>query len=91
MTVSDDAVAQLKQAAEHWDAVPMVARLRLVRRFRRLLRRRWRILPDLYPQRPAVETWMAELLPLLAACRFLERNAGKVLSARKADVWGPPL
>ncbi|MBS1028962.1 aldehyde dehydrogenase family protein [Gluconobacter albidus] len=91
MTVSDDAVARLKQAAEHWDAVPMGARLRLVRRFRCLLWRKWRRLPALYPKRPAVETWTAELLPLLAACRFLERNAGKVLSARKAGMWGRPL
>ncbi|MBS1051334.1 aldehyde dehydrogenase family protein [Gluconobacter japonicus] len=91
MTLPDDTVARLKQAAEHWEAVPMTTRLRLVRRFRRLLRGRWRMLPSLFPARPAVETWTAELLPLLAACRFLERNAKKILRARKAGVWRRPL
>jgi len=91
MALPDNAVERLRRAAEHWDAVPMVVRLRLVRRFRRLLRRKWRMLPDLFPQRPAVETLTAELLPLLAACSFLERNAEKVLRERKAGVWGRPL
>ncbi|MBS1060398.1 aldehyde dehydrogenase family protein [Gluconobacter sp. Dm-44] len=91
MTVSDDVVARLKQPAEHWKAVPMTVRLRLVRRFRRLLRSRWRMLSSLFPARPAIETWTAELLPLLAACRFLERNAEKVLRARTAGMWGRPL
>ncbi|EHH69548.1 aldehyde dehydrogenase family protein [Gluconobacter morbifer] len=87
----DDAVEQLKQAAELWAGVPMTVRLRLVRRFRRLLRRRWWMLPGLFPDRPVVETLTAELLPVLAACKFLERNAKKVLRGRKAGVWGRPL
>ncbi|MFT8523349.1 aldehyde dehydrogenase family protein [Gluconobacter oxydans] len=91
MTFSDEALERLRQAAAPWGAVPMAARLRLVRRFRCLLRRRWRMLPALFPQRPAVETLTAELLPLLAACRFLERNAGKVLRQRKVGMWGRPL
>ncbi|GBR47384.1 aldehyde dehydrogenase family protein [Gluconobacter roseus] len=91
MALPDDAVERLRRAAELWDAVPMAARLRLVRRFRCLLRRKWRMLPDLFPKRPAVETLTVELLPLLAACRFLERNAGKVLRERKAGVWRRPL
>ena len=91
MVLPDDAVERLRRAAECWDAVPIAARLRLVGRFRRLLRRRWRMLPDMFPQRPAVETLTAELLPLLAACRFLEQNAEKVLRGRKAGVGGRPL
>ncbi|WP_408872909.1 aldehyde dehydrogenase family protein [Gluconobacter roseus] len=91
MALPDDAVERLRRAAELWDAVPMAVRLRLVGRFRRLLQRRWRMLPDLFPKRPAVETLTVELLPLLAACRFLERNAEKVLRERKAGMWGRPL
>jgi len=68
----------------------MVTRLRLIRRFRNCLRQNWRVLPKLFPNRPAIETITAELLPLLAACKFLERNAAKTLRARKAGFWGRP-
>lgn len=91
MRVPDEAVQQMRRASELWSAVPMATRLRLVRRFRILLRNKWRMLPKLFPDRPATDTWTAELLPLLAACRFLECNGETVLRTRKAGAWGRPL
>ncbi|MBS1040401.1 aldehyde dehydrogenase family protein [Gluconobacter cerinus] len=91
MTISHSDIQRLRQTSELWQTVPMVTRLRLIRRFRNLLRQKWRVLPELFPNRPAIETITAELLPLLAACKFLEKNAAKTLRARRAGFWGRPV
>ncbi|MGA8938916.1 MAG: aldehyde dehydrogenase family protein [Acidobacteriaceae bacterium] len=41
--------------------------------------------------RTKADTLATELLPLLAGCKFLERNAGRVLAARKLGSRGRPL
>jgi aldehyde dehydrogenase (NAD+) len=41
--------------------------------------------------RTKADTLATELLPLLAGCKFLERNAGRLLAARKLGVGGRPL
>ncbi|GAC89210.1 aldehyde dehydrogenase [Gluconobacter thailandicus NBRC 3257] len=90
MTISHSDIHRMRRASELWQTVPMATRLRLVRRFRGLLRQKWRTLPELFPNRPAVETITAEFLPFLAACKFLERNAANILRARRAGFWGRP-
>ncbi len=41
--------------------------------------------------RPMLESLTAEVLPLAEACRFLEREAGKILAARRLGIRGRPL
>jgi acyl-CoA reductase-like NAD-dependent aldehyde dehydrogenase len=42
-------------------------------------------------QRPVLEALTAEVIPLAEACRFLERNAARILSARRLGRRGRPL
>lgn len=83
--------ARVAQAA--WAATPVKARLRIVRRLRRLLAREAVALAGLvrtYARRTPAETLAAEILPLVAACRFLEQEAQAVLAPRRLGAEGRP-
>ena len=79
---------------EAWSALPCSDRVAVLRRARRLLATRVDRLADaispLLTRTPA-DTLVAEVLPLLAACRFLERNAEAILQPRELGASGRPV
>ncbi|SOE00536.1 aldehyde dehydrogenase family protein [Caenispirillum bisanense] len=85
------AVARGAQAT--WAVEPVKARLRVVRRLRRLIAREAEDLAALvhtYAGRAPAETLAAEILPLVAACRFLEGEAEALLAPRRLGAEGRP-
>ena len=77
-----------------WAATPLVERLRVVRAARQIMAARAEdfataISPLL--ARSKADTLVTELLPLLDACRFLEREAARLLATRKLGRRGRPL
>ena len=80
-----------RAACNAWRDTPLRARLRIVRRARRLLAARAAtIAATLGERRPSSDTLTAELLPLLAGARFLEQRAPAIL-ARQQSRAGRPL
>ncbi len=68
--------------------------MRVLRRARHLLAERAGSLAEAMPstlQRTSADTLVTEVLPLLDACRFLERNAAKLLKPRRLGSKGRPL
>src|SRR5207302_7204916 len=81
-----------KQAT--WSALPISQRLALVRKFRNLLADECDMLCAAVEQdinKPAEETIAGDLLPLAAACRFLEQRARGILRPQKVPVVSHPL
>ena len=77
-----------------WAALPVRGRLRVLRAARHLMAQRAEefaaaISPAL--ARNHADTLVTELLPLLAACKFLERDAERLLKPRKLGLSGRPL
>jgi acyl-CoA reductase-like NAD-dependent aldehyde dehydrogenase len=76
-----------------WAKVPLRERLAIVRAFRHRLGERSRAIAKeaANPFRNSVaETMTAEVMPLAAACRFLEKEAASLLRPRKRGVAGSP-
>jgi acyl-CoA reductase-like NAD-dependent aldehyde dehydrogenase len=70
-------------AGPAWRQTPMQHRLRIIRRARRLLATRAAaVAAMLGDRRPVADTLAAEVLPLLAGMRFLERRAARLLAPR---------
>ena len=81
-------------ATTSWGALPLAARLAVLRRARVLMATQAERFADAMPrelQRSRADTLVAEVLPLLAAIRFLERDAEKVLATRRLGVTGRPI
>lgn len=81
-------------ALTRWSGTPLAHRLKLVRKLRQLLAEHAMQLAEASAsarQRPALESMTAEVLPLAEACRFLERNAQKILAPRCLGRRGLPL
>ena len=81
-------------AASQWVNLRVADRLRVLRKARRAMASQSQafaeaIAPEL--PRSKADTIVTELLPLLDACRFLERNAASVLAPRKLGAGGRPL
>jgi acyl-CoA reductase-like NAD-dependent aldehyde dehydrogenase len=75
------ALSSARAAAEGWRATMVPDRLRIIRRARHLLAARAGGLAEtMRERRPPAETLTAEILPLLAAARFLERRAAGILA-----------
>ena len=77
-----------------WESTPLVERLRKVKLFRHLLvEHKHKISQALFLDsgKPLEECLGAELLPLAEACKFLERNAIKILKERKVLGRDTPL
>ena len=90
---SSDSVADGNVQAA-WAALPVADRLRVVRRARQMMAARaGEIAAAISPSlvRTKTDTLLAEVLPLLDACKFLEREAVRVLAPRKLGRRGRPL
>ncbi len=88
---STDAV---REAQRSWEAIPVGRRVALVAHLRAAIVRnasRFGQLAAAPNDRPVAETMVAEVIPLLDACRFLERNAARILRPKKFGARGRPL
>jgi acyl-CoA reductase-like NAD-dependent aldehyde dehydrogenase len=87
-------LAKARRSQGRWAASPLAARLHVVRRARHLFAEAGLRLAEASAacrQRPAAEALTAEVLPLAAACRFLEREAARLLRPRRPGLWSRPL
>jgi acyl-CoA reductase-like NAD-dependent aldehyde dehydrogenase len=88
-------VGSSKQIAqEQWASTPIAKRLRILKRTRHLLAGRSSALVDAIPSnlaRNRADTLASEILPLLVACKFLEREAASILKTKHLGRSGLPL
>lgn len=83
-----------RRAQREWAAKPVSMRISAVRALRCLIAEepeKWARAAGGARQRPAAESLSAEVLPLLEACRFLERRAEKILAPNRLGTRGRPL
>jgi acyl-CoA reductase-like NAD-dependent aldehyde dehydrogenase len=83
-----------RAAQARWSTVTIRERLIVVRTFRELLAERARSVCALLARlqsRPENEILTAEIFPLIAACKFLEQEAEKLLAPRRLGKRGLPL
>lgn len=88
------AMTAARSAQSRWSRTPLARRLELICQLRRLIAEHAPQLAEASAsarQRPALESLSAEVLPLAEACRFLEREAGRLLAARRLGRGGRPL
>jgi acyl-CoA reductase-like NAD-dependent aldehyde dehydrogenase len=96
-TVPATLVRQLviaRAAQAQWSTVTIRERLTIVRAFRQLLADRAPSLCAMLARlqfRPEKEVLTAEVFPLIAACRFLEREAVEILAPRRLGKRGMPV
>ncbi len=79
-------IADARAAQATWAALPIVERLSVLERFRHALAANPDPLiesVDCNHDRAPGQTLAAEILPLAESCRFLERNAGRLLRPRR--------
>jgi acyl-CoA reductase-like NAD-dependent aldehyde dehydrogenase len=89
-----EALRVARQAQPAWAARSLPQRLQLVRRLRHSIARQpERLAQGVMPvaQRTLADTLVAEVLPLLDACRFLEREAPHILAPQRLRRRGRPL
>lgn len=89
-----DLLRRARLAGAAWSRLPLARRLEPVRTARHLLVRECdplcaAVASDL--GKPAVETLACEILPLADACRFLEREAARLLRPRRVPTRSRPL
>ncbi|MGN6643151.1 MAG: aldehyde dehydrogenase family protein [Verrucomicrobiota bacterium] len=90
----NQAMAHARAAQPGWAATCVTHRLRLIRQLRRLIADQAFDLADASAsarRRPALEALTAEIMPLVEACRFLEREAKRLLAPRQFGSRGRPL
>src|SRR3954447_24754635 len=90
----DEALSQCRRQQESWALQPVRQRLRPVHALRRLLVQECAALctavkPDI--DKSAEEVLAGELLPLADGCRFLEREAARLLRPRRVSRRPRPL
>ncbi len=90
--ITTDVTPEAGQA--RWASMPVKARLRILRAARHLMAARAEefaaaISPRL--ARTKADTLATEMLPLLAGCQFLERDARHILAPRKLGMSGRPV
>jgi acyl-CoA reductase-like NAD-dependent aldehyde dehydrogenase len=88
------AVAAARQAQPGWAERALAQRLAVIRRVRQRLATHADALAQCVPGvsgRNAAETLVAEVLPLADACRFLERQAARLLAPQRLRRRGRPL
>jgi aldehyde dehydrogenase (NAD+) len=88
----------MRLAQREWAATPMVARIDLIARLRKRIASGARELAETVPaalpgalHRTVADTLASEVLPLLEACRFLEREAVRILRTKRLGHKGRPL
>lgn len=79
-------IARAGQAGRHWRERGVGQRLVVIAAFRARLASRAGELAAMIERRPAADTLTGEILPLLEACRWLERNAAMLLEPRRRRV-----
>jgi acyl-CoA reductase-like NAD-dependent aldehyde dehydrogenase len=72
-------IADARLAQSSWAELSLSARLAVIRRFRDRLAAESSEIARSITKRPVTESLTGEILPLLEACRYLERNAARVL------------
>lgn len=85
--------ATARGAQTDWAARPVAERLRVIRGLRHRLPERASEIAAAAgagPERPFAEVLSAEVLPLAEACRFLEREAARLLAPRRLGRRGRP-
>jgi acyl-CoA reductase-like NAD-dependent aldehyde dehydrogenase len=87
----EEVIARARIRQPEWARTPLRERLRCLRRFRALLAADAPELAATIERRPVVETIAAEIMPLLDACRFIERAAPRLLAPRRPRARGLPL
>ena len=95
MLVEETAAAHAGElrVQQAWAARTVFERVRVLRRARRTLARMSVELVDAMPAelvRTRADSYAAEVLPLLAACEFLEREAAEILAPRRLGGEGLP-
>ena len=88
------AMTAARQAQARWGRSPLAQRIGLVRNLRGLIAENAGQLAEASASprfRPMLESLTAEVLPLAEACRFLEREAGKLLEPQRLGKRGRPL
>ena len=86
--------AAAKESQRRWAAKPLRERLRVLRAARHALAMRAGDLAEAISPllaRSRSDTLLAEVFPLLDACKFLEREASRILKTRRLGVRGRPL
>lgn len=88
-----DTVAAARHARHAWAMRPIRDRLLILRRFRHLAAARSADLVRAVasPHRTPAQVLTSEVIPLLAACKFIEQNARRILAPRKLGRRGKPL
>jgi acyl-CoA reductase-like NAD-dependent aldehyde dehydrogenase len=89
-----DRVRSCREAQQSWEKLPVRERLQPVRALRHLLVGECDALCGAVERdigKPPKHTLAAEILPLAAACRFLERRAAGLLKPRAVSLWDRPL
>lgn len=81
-----------RQAQRAWAMTSVGDRIAVLRRARQKMALQTKdfVAAIAHPARLAGETMVAEVLPLLEACRFLERDAEKILTVRRLGRRGLP-
>ncbi len=80
-------------AQSRWALTPLRERLRIIRELRHLIAENADALADAaaaVSDRPRAEKLVSEVLPLADACRWLEKNAARILAPRRAGKRGRP-
>ena len=83
-----------REAQACWEAIPVRRRVALAAHLRAAIARdasRLARLAAAPNERPVAEKMVAEVIPLLDACRFLERNAARILRPKKFGARGRPV
>lgn len=84
-------VAEARAAQPAWAAQPVAERLAAIRRLRHEIANAAHDLAATVAHRPPAETLIAEVLPLADGCRFLEREAARLLAPRRLGRRGRPV
>lgn len=88
------AVSGVRNAQARWALTPIAQRLELVRQLRHAISRHGAGLARVAAQArdcSVAEALVTEVIPLAEACRFLEREAKEILSARRLGWRGRPI
>src|SRR5438445_8309640 len=89
-----DSVKRCRRQQQVWSQMPISKRLHLARSLRHMLVTECDALCTAVEQdinKPIEETLAGEVIPLAAACKFLEKNARRILRSRKVSVFSRPL
>ena len=77
-------LTKAREAQRQWSGAPVRERVKCIRRMRHFIAERADELAACVA-RSASETLVSEVLPLAAACRYLERNAEALLAPKRLD------